>query len=234
MGILIQRNPTKQILAMKFAAALLFATATASYVADEPVSTTWTKSYATQYKKIDVDAIVTELNKRNEQRVRAVRDETFATRDAIDELIAVFEADILALREAIQQSRDNKRAEMSAANAAMKATQDQILIDLTHELERLNTAQETLLAEILLADMYYDHTRIAKLLDNDGKEDALTWEDEARKSVDTVADSYLSWNARDPAERVYNELYTADARTQYPSYHGYQYGQHQYGYDQYY
>merc|ERR1712223_1516817 len=219
MGILIQRNPTKQILAMKFAAALLFATATASYVADEPVSTTWTKSYATQYKKIDVDAIVTELNKRNEQRVRAVRDEIFATvrgrtldtGDAIDELIAVFEADILALREAIQQSRDNKRAEMSAANAAMKATQD------------------TLLAEILLADMYYDHTRIAKLLDNDGKEAALTWDDEPIDAPETVGESYLSWNAREPAERVYNELYTADARTQYPSYHGYQYGQHQYG-----
>merc|ERR1711915_457857 len=123
MGILIQRNPTKQILAMKFAAALLFATATASYVADEPVSTTWTKSYATQYKKIDVDAIAT------------VRGLPLDTRDAIDELIAVFEADILALREAIQQSRDNKRAEMAAANSAMRATQDQILIDLAHELE---------------------------------------------------------------------------------------------------
>merc|ERR1712165_132554 len=235
-------GPTKQILAMKFAAALLFATATASYVADEPVSTTWTKSYAIQYKKIDVDATVTELNRRNEQRVRAVRDETFATvrgltldtRDAIDELIAVFEADILALREAIQQSRDNKRAEMAAANSAMRATQDQILIDLAHELERLNTAQETLLAEILLADMYYDHTRIAKLLDNDGKEAALTWDDEPIDAPETVGESYLSWNAREPAERVYNELYTADARTQYPSSHGYQYGQHQYGYDNYY
>merc|ERR1712156_144794 len=230
MGIiLIQRNPTKQILAMKFAAALLFATATASYVADEPVSTTWTKSYATQYKKIDVDAIVTELNKRNEQRVRAVRDETFATvrgltldtRDAIDELIAVFEADILALREAIQQSRDNKRAEMSAANAAMKATQDQILIDLTHELERLNTAQETLLAEILLADMYYDHTRIAKLLDVDGKSAALTWEEDARPAASTIGDSYLSWNAREPESRTYNEYYTATV--QQPVHYGYGY-----------
>merc|ERR1712048_1065355 len=128
----------------------------------------------------------------------------------------------------IQQSRDNKRAEMAAANSAMRATQVQILIDLAHELERLNTAQET-----LLADMYYDHTRIAKLLDNDGKEAALTWDDEPI-APETVGESYLSWNAREPAERVYNELYTADARTQYPSYHGYQYGQHQYGYDQYY
>ena len=119
-------------------------------------------------------------------------------------------------------SRDNKRAELGAANDAIRATQDQILHDLVHQLGALNTAQETLLAEILLADMYYDHTRIAKLLDNDGKEDALTWEDEARKTVDTVADSYLSWNARDPAERVYNELYTADVRTQYPDY-GYGY-----------
>jgi len=222
---------------MKFAAALLFATATASYAQDyKPVQ--WTKSYATQYKKIDVDAIVTELNRRNEQRVRAVRDETFATirgitietRDVVDELIGVFEADILALREAIQLSRDNKRAEMGAANDAMRATQDQILHDLVHELTALNTAQETLLAEILLADMYYDHTRIAKLLDNDGKEAALTWEDEERRDIETVADSYLSWNAREPAERVYNELYTADVRTQYPDW-GYGYQQQQsYGY----
>ena len=210
---------------MKFAAALLFATATATY---QPVQ--WTKSYATQYKKVDVDAVVTELNRRNEQRVRAVRDETFATirgitletREVVDEIIGIFEADILALREAVQMSRDNKRAELGAANDAIRATQEQILHDLVHQLGALNTAQETLLAEILLADMYYDHTRIAKLLDNDGKEDALTWEDEARKSVDTVADSYLSWNARDPAERVYNELYTADVRTQYPDY-GYGY-----------
>jgi len=74
---------------MKFAAALLFATATASYSGyghgqkghavygyEEPETKlmNWTKSYTSDYKKIDVDAIVTELNRRNEIAVRAVRD----------------------------------------------------------------------------------------------------------------------------------------------------------------
>jgi len=278
-------KPNTKIITMKFAAALLAATASASYSAypqqqyqqyapyhaqpyaaqpyheekscdyeepkyeepkyeepkyeEEPQYVNWTKSYATQYKKIDVDAIVTELNRRNEQRVRAVRDETFATvrgltedtRAQVDELIGAFEADILALREAIQMSRDNKRAEMNASNSAIRATQDQILADLAFELETLNVNQETLLAEILLADMYYDHTRIAKLLDNDGKAAALTWEEpEVRTPVETVADSYLSWNARQPAERVYNELYTANQyQPQYQS-HGYGYQQPHYGY----
>merc|ERR1712037_83886 len=120
-------------LTMKFTAALLFATATAGYSgyghgkgeqvavagydAPETQLLNWTKSWTSDYKKIDVDAIVTELNRRNEIAVRAVRDETFATtqglteehRNAVDELIAVFEGDILALREAIQASRDPKR-----------------------------------------------------------------------------------------------------------------------------
>jgi len=213
---------------MKFAAALLFASATASYKYgpdhavygfDEPETKllNWTKSYTSDYKKIDVDAIVTELNRRNEIAVRAIRDETFATtqaltedhRNAMDELIAVFEADILGLREAIQASRDAKRAEIADANAQMRATQDALVADIVTTLAELNDNQEHLLAEILLADMYYDHTRIAKLLDIDGKSAALTWEEDARPAAETIGDSYLSWNARDPMSRTYNEYYTA-------------------------
>merc|ERR1712037_610652 len=73
----------------------------------------------------------------------------------------------------------------------------------------VNDNQEHLLAEILLADMYYDHTRIAKLLDVDGKSAALTWEEDVRPAAETIGDSYLSWNARDPVSRTYNEYYTA-------------------------
>jgi len=216
---------------MKFTAALLFATATAGYAgygkgeqvavagydAPETQLLNWTKSYTSDYKKIDVDAIVTELNRRNEIAVRAIRDETFATtqqltedhRNAMDELIAVFEADILGLREAIQASRDAKRAEIADANAQMRATQDALVADIVTTLAELNDNQEHLLAEILLADMYYDHTRIAKLLDVDGKSAALTWEEDARPAAETIGDSYLSWNARDPMSRTYNEYYTA-------------------------
>jgi len=224
---------------MKFAAALLFATATASYTGygqqdhavygyEEPETKllNWTKSYTSDYKKIDVDAIVTELNRRNEIAVRAVRDETFATtqalteehRNAMDELIAIFEADILGLREAIQASRDAKRAEISDANASMRATQDALVADLVETLAALNDNQEHLLAEILLADMYYDHTRIAKLLDVDGKSAALTWEEDARPAASTIGDSYLSWNAREPNSRTYNEYYTASVQTPYYGY----------------
>lgn len=224
---------------MKFAAALLFATATASYTGyghqdhavygyEEPETKllNWTKSYTSDYKKIDVDAIVTELNRRNEIAVRAVRDETFATtqalteehRNAMDELIAIFEADILGLREAIQASRDAKRAEISDANASMRATQDALVADLVATLAALNDNQEHLLAEILLADMYYDHTRIAKLLDVDGKSAALTWEEDARPAASTIGDSYLSWNAREPESRTYNEYYTASVQTPYYGY----------------
>lgn len=224
---------------MKFAAALLFATATASYTGygqqdhavygyEEPETKllNWTKSYTSDYKKIDVDAIVTELNRRNEIAVRAVRDETFATtqalteehRNAMDELIAIFEADILGLREAIQASRDAKRAEISDANASMRATQDALVADLVATLAALNDNQEHLLAEILLADMYYDHTRIAKLLDVDGKSAALTWEEDARPAASTIGDSYLSWNAREPTSRTYNEYYTASVQTPYYGY----------------
>jgi len=216
---------------MKFTAALLFATATAGYSgygkgeqvavagydAPETQLLNWTKSYTSDYKKIDVDAIVTELNRRNEIAVRAIRDETFATtqqltedhRNAMDELIAIFEADILGLREAIQASRDAKRAEIADANAQMRATQDALVADIVTTLAELNDNQEHLLAEILLADMYYDHTRIAKLLDVDGKSAALTWEEDARPAATTIGDSYLSWNARDPMSRTYNEYYTA-------------------------
>jgi hypothetical protein len=208
---------------MKFIAATLFAVASASYAAAEqaePRLLNWTKSWTSDYKKIDVDAIVTELNRRNEIAVRAVRDETFATtqglteehRNAVDQLIAVFEGDILALREAIQASRDAKRAEIADANAAIRSVQDDQVADLIETLAALNDAQETLLAEILLADMYYDHTRIAKLLDVDGKGTALTWEEDGRPAAATVADSYLSWNAREPAERHYNEYYTAEVQ----------------------
>merc|ERR1712014_153288 len=137
-------------------------------------------------------------------------------RNAVDELIAVFEGDILALREAIQASRDAKRAEIADANAAIRSVQDEQVADLI----------ETLAAEILLADMYYDHTRIAKLLDVDGKGAALTWEEDGRPAAATVADSYLSWNAREPAERHYNEYYTAQVQAPVKK-HGYGYG---YGY----
>ena len=236
---------------MNFAATLLFATASASATygaarayaqpayqqqaygqayaqpAYEPKTLQYTKSYSSEYKKIDVDAIVTELNKRNEAPIRVIRDETFAQtqaltqehRDLMDEVIAAFEADILGLREAIQMSRDNKRAEISAANSEMRSLQDAIISGVNAELARLNEAQETLLAEILLADMYYDHTRIAKLLDNDGKAEALTWEEDVRPAAETVADSYLSWNARDePAERHYNEYYSAKQEVPYYGY----------------
>jgi hypothetical protein len=227
---------------MKFAAALLFATATASYSGyghkghavygyEEPETKllNWTKSYTSEYNKIDVDAIVTELNRRNEIAVRAVRDETFATtqalteehRNAMDELIAIFEADILGLREAIQASRDAKRAEIADANASMRATQDALVADLVTTLAEKNDNQEHLLAEILLADMYYDHTRIAKLLDVDGKSAALTWEEDARPAASTIGDSYLSWNAREPESRTYNEYYTATV--QQPVHYGYGY-----------
>jgi hypothetical protein len=227
---------------MKFAAALLFATATASYSGyghkghavygyEEPETKllNWTKSYTSDYNKIDVDAIVTELNRRNEIAVRAVRDETFATtqalteehRNAMDELIAIFEADILGLREAIQASRDAKRAEIADANASMRATQDTLVADLVATLAEKNDNQEHLLAEILLADMYYDHTRIAKLLDVDGKSAALTWEEDARPAASTIGDSYLSWNAREPESRTYNEYYTATV--QQPVHYGYGY-----------
>jgi len=227
---------------MKFAAALLFATATASYSGyghkghavygyEEPETKllNWTKSYTSEYNKIDVDAIVTELNRRNEIAVRAVRDETFATtqalteehRNAMDELIAIFEADILGLREAIQASRDAKRAEIADANASMRATQDALVADLVATLAEKNDNQEHLLAEILLADMYYDHTRIAKLLDVDGKSAALTWEEDARPAASTIGDSYLSWNAREPESRTYNEYYTATV--QQPVHYGYGY-----------
>lgn len=220
---------------MKFIAATLFAVASASYAAaEEPRLLNWTKSWTSDYKKIDVDAIVTELNRRNEIAVRAVRDETFATtqglteehRNAVDELIAVFEGDILALREAIQASRDAKRAEIADANGAIRSVQDEQVADLIETLAALNDAQETLLAEILLADMYYDHTRIAKLLDVDGKGQALTWEEDGRPAAATVADSYLSWNAREPAERHYNEYYTAAVQApvkeqKYDTYGGY-------------
>jgi len=228
---------------MKFAAALLFATATASYTGygqqdhavygyEEPETKllNWTKSYTSDYKKIDVDAIVTELNRRNEIAVRAVRDETFATtqalteehRNAMDELIAIFEADILGLREAIQASRDAKRAEIADANGQMRATQDALVADIVNTLAELNDNQEHLLAEILLADMYYDHTRIAKLLDVDGKSAALTWEEDARPAASTIGDSYLSWNARDPMSRTYNEYYTASVQAPVKG-HGYGY-----------
>jgi len=224
---------------MKFSAALLFASASASATygayaqpAYEPTTLQYTKTYSSDYKKIDVDAIVTELNKRNEAPIRVIRDETFAqtqamtlaVRDQLDEVIAAFEADILGLREAIQMSRDNKRAEIAAANDAMRATQNAIIDGVNAELARLNGNQETLLAEILLADMYYDHTRIAKLLDNDGKAEALTWEEDVRPAAETVADSYLSWNAREPADRHYNEYYSA--KQEVPTYgygHGYGY-----------
>ena len=235
---------------MKFAATLLFATASASLYGQQvaveqayeapaakmPAKHMVTKSYATQWKKLDVDAVVTELNRRTEQRIRAVRDETFATirgitvdtRDVADELISQFEADILALREALMESWDAKRAELDASDDAIRAIQGQIVVDLDAEIEMLNAKQEELLAEILLADMYYDHTRIAKLLSQDGKQDALTWEGQALRAPSTVADSYLSYNAREPAERVYNELYTAKADLYAPSYgHGYGQG---YGY----
>merc|ERR1719216_823842 len=204
---------------MKFIAATLFAVASAA-MSEEPRLLNWTKSWTSDYKKIDVDAIVTELNRRNEIAVRAVRDETFATtqalteehRNAVDELIAVFEGDILALREAIQASRDAKRVEIADANAAIRSVQDEQVADLIETLAALNDAQETLLAEILLADMYYDHTRIAKLLDVDGKGAALPGEEDGRPPAATVAESYLSWNARAPAERHYNEYYTAQVQ----------------------
>merc|ERR1712048_601110 len=128
-------------LTMKFAAALLFATATAGYAgygkgeqvavagyeAPETQLLNWTKSYTSDYKKIDVDAIVTELH-----------------RNAMDELIAVFEADILGLREAIQASRDAKRAEIADANAQMRATQDALVADIVTTLAELNDNQEHL------------------------------------------------------------------------------------------
>merc|ERR1712210_16886 len=141
--------------------------------------------------------------------------------------------DILALREAIQASRDAKRAEIADANAAIRSVQDEQVADLIETLAALNDAQE-----ILLADMYYDHTRIAKLLDVDGKGAALTWEEDGRPAAATVADSYLSWNAREPAERHYNEYYTAEvqAPVNEKTYgHGYGYGGyggygHGYGY----
>merc|ERR1712037_207241 len=211
-------------LTMKFTAALLFATATAGYSgyghgkgeqvavagydAPETQLLNWTKSYTSDYKKIDVDAIVTELNRRNEI-VATTQALTEDHRNAMDELIAIFEADILGLREAIQASRDAKRAEIADANAQMRVTQDALVADIVTTLAELNDNQEHLLAEILLADMYYDHTRIAKLLDVDGKSAALTWEEDVRPAAETIGDSYLSWNARDPAERHYNEYYTA-------------------------
>merc|ERR1712193_230210 len=120
---------------------------------------------------------------------------------------AIFEADILGLREAIQASRD-----------AMRATQDALVADLVETLAALNDNQEHLLAEILLADMYYDHTRIAKLLDVDGKSAALTWEEDARPAASAIGDSYLSWNAREPNSRTYNEYYTASVQTPYYGY----------------
>jgi len=139
----------------------------------------------------------------------------------MDELIAIFEADILGLREAIQASRDAKRAEIADANASMRATQDALVADLVTTLAEKNDNQEHLLAEILLADMYYDHTRIAKLLDVDGKSAALTWEEDARPAASTIGDSYLSWNAREPESRTYNEYYTATV--QQPVHYGYGY-----------
>ena len=207
---------------MKFAAAILFATASASvyggyghYPTYETSS--YQKQYASTYKKMDVDAIVTELNRRNEAPIRAIREAEWSqlqsiklsTRDAADELIATFEADILALREAAQESRDAKRAELSAANGAMRATNDALVAETAATTAALNAAQEELLAEILLADMYYDHTRIAKLLDQDGKADALTWDGEAPAAPTTAGEGYLSWNVRQPEERTYQEHYGA-------------------------
>ena len=225
---------------MKFTAAILFAVASASveyeqeyaepayeqeyaapayesYEPKYPQRTTYTKAYTSNYKKLDIDAVVTELNRRNEAAVRAVRDEEFATiqaltlaeRDAVDALISEFEADILALREAMQASRDAKRAEIAAADEAIRATSAALIAQNAADIAALNEAQENLLAEILLADMYYDHTRIAKLLDRDGKETALSWEDEPYDPVDTVYESYLSWNQREPAEREYQETWLA-------------------------
>ena len=100
----------------------------------------------------------------------------------------------------------------------MRATQDALVADLVATLAALNDNQEHLLAEILLADMYYDHTRIAKLLDVDGKSAALTWEEDARPAASTIGDSYLSWNAREPESRTYNEYYTASVQTPYYGY----------------
>ena len=210
---------------MKFAAALLFATATASYYA--PKQTSYTKAYTSDYRKLDIDAIVTELNRRNEAAVRAIRDVEFPTidritkeqRDAVDAVVDQFEADILALREAVQASRDGKRAEIAAANEAIRHTQAAMIAENAATIAALNEAQETLLAEILLADMYYDHTRIAKLLDDDGKEAALTWEGEPLAPVEEIYQGYLSWNQREPAERDYKESWVAKSK------YGYGWGQ---------
>lgn len=198
---------------------------------------TLNRSYATQYKKLDLDLVIKQLNERTEGRIRQVRDETaaalaqftFFARTAVDETLDAYDSDIAATKDAWTRYIADKRAALADANARMWDLQQAANDEVKATVDALNARHAALIEAVLEADAQYDHVQIVFLLTKDDKTAALTWEETQPEPTETYQ-TYLSWNARQEGDQTYT---TASQVAGYP-YGGYGYDNYgdypQYGY----
>ena len=187
------------------------------------------KSYATQFKRLNVEYIVDELSWRNEERVRAIRDATesavaeakIAARDEIDARVDAFEEEIAGLKAAWADALAAKRAALDDANAHIIDTQHMLIDQAKIDVSALNFDQETLIADILDADVYHDHTTIVYHLQQADRLSALTWETYPSAPKHPY-EAYQNW--KDHGAYGHHDQVHATHVTAAPHYQDYDYG----------
>jgi len=197
------------------------------------------KSYATQYKRVNVEYVVDELNFRNEMDVRAIRDSTeaaitsskVAARDEVDGRVDAFEEEIAGLKQAWADALAAKRAALAEVNAQIIDTQHMLNDSVMVDVEALNQRQDTLIQRVLDADIYHDHTTVVFWLEDDDRLSALTWETYPTTPSHPF-EAYMHWkDTNQPAHR-YHDYVNDSHLTAYPTdSYEYDYDHYDYGYD---